>query len=1064
MLTGLTVNGDLNFAANFSETRIAGGTTFANAHLLGINTAIGFAPGQTLTGSVLFEGGSGGSRFLEMDGNAGTLTIGPTGVVRTVSGLGAAAFIGGSNVYGGAMTLINNGLISSQAAGRTITIQSASFTNNGTGASLGVEALNGGILTINPTGSWSNAGTIRLDANLLSTINLGGTFNTAGGIGIWNNAGGTVNIIGTVNNVGSSFTLDASTGSWTLNGGAISGGALNFANSQNLLIGPFNTNLLTGLTVNGDLSLNTNFAETRIAGGTTFANANLNGVNVAIGFAPGQTLTGSVLFGGGVGGSRFLEMDGNAGTFTIGATGVVRTVSGLGATAFIGGNNVYGGAMTLINNGLISSQVAGHTINIQSASFANNGTGASLGLEALNGGILTISPTGSWSNAGTIRLDSLSTVNLGGTFNIAGGIGIWNNAGGTVNIVGTVNDVGSAFTLDASTGSWTLNGGAISGGALNFANGQDLLIGAVSTNLLTGLTVNGDLSFAANFAETRIAGGTTFANAHLLGVNVAIGFAPGQTLTGSVLFEGGNGGSRFLEMDGNAGTFTIGATGVVRTVSGLAAGAFIGGASVYGGAMTLINNGLISSQVAGHTLTILSASFTNNGNGANLGVEALNGGTLTISPTSSWSNAGTIRLDANPLSTINLGGTLNTTGGIGTWSNAGGTVNIVGTINNVGSAFTLDASTGSWTLNGGTISGGTLNFANGQNLLIGAVSTNQLAGLTVNGDLSFAANFAESRITGGTTFANAHLLGVNVAIGFAPGQTLSSSVLFEGANGGSRFLEMDGNAGTFTIGATGVVRTVSGLGADAFIGGTSVYGGAMTLTNNGLISSQVAGHTVTIQAATFTNGGTLEAINGGSVSVPAGYTQTAGVTRVGNGSSLSAISGATTNTININGGSFEGSGTVNANVNSFARTVPGGPLATGILTVNGDLFLNGTSTTEIDLGGTTVGAQYDRIIEGGTFALTLGGSLSLKFLNGFQNSIQAGDTFTILVSNQAIAGLFSNVVGGRITDVDGFGSFSVTVVGNNVILGNFQVPEPSTICLVVLGISLLAWRRRGRVA
>ncbi len=241
----------------------------------------------------------------------------------------------------------------------------------------------------------------------------------------------------------------------------------------------------------------------------------------------------------------------------------------------------------------------------------------------------------------------------------------------------TINQTAGTFTANAginlSSGVYQLNGGTIANTVITFGGGS-LVLAQNFSDLLTGVTVNGDLSFAANFSETRIAGGTTFANAHLLGVNATIGFAPGQTLTGSVLFEGGSGGSRFLEMDGNAGTFTIGATGVVRTVSGFGGNGILGSANTYGGAMTLINNGLMSSQVAGRTITIQSASFTNNGTGASLGVEALNGGILTISPAASWSNAGTIRLDANPLSTINLGGTFNTAGGIGTWNNAGGTV------------------------------------------------------------------------------------------------------------------------------------------------------------------------------------------------------------------------------------------------------------------------------------------------------------------------------------------------------------------------------------------------------
>src|SRR5436305_11287824 len=82
----------------------------------------------------------------------------------------------------------------------------------------------------------------------------------------------------------------------------------------------------------------------------------------------------------------------------------------------------------------------------------------------------------------------------------------------------------------------------------------------------------------------------------------------------------------------------------------------------------------------------------------------------------SWTNAGTISLDAT--STVNLGGTFDTTSGIGTFSNtAGGTVNITGTINNTDHTSTLHNYTHVWTMYGGTFSDGTLGFADGKTLL-----------------------------------------------------------------------------------------------------------------------------------------------------------------------------------------------------------------------------------------------------------------------------------------------------------------------------------------------------------
>ena len=67
---------------------------------------------------------------------------------------------------------------------------------------------------------------------------------------------------------------------------------------------------------------------------------------------------------------------------------------------------------------------------------------------------------------------------------------------------------------------------------------------------------------------------------------------------------------------------------------------------------------------------------------------------------------------------MNLGGTFNTTGGIGTWSNTGGTVNITGTITNYRQHFHAEQYHRFVELNGGTISGGTLAFADSQTLAI----------------------------------------------------------------------------------------------------------------------------------------------------------------------------------------------------------------------------------------------------------------------------------------------------------------------------------------------------------
>ena len=59
------------------------------------------------------------------------------------------------------------------------------------------------------------------------------------------------------------------------------------------------------------------------------------------------------------------------------------------------------------------------------------------------------------------------------------GIGTWSNSGAsTVNITGTLlaGSGGNTLTLSNATGSWTLSGGTISGGAMAFADGKSLFI------------------------------------------------------------------------------------------------------------------------------------------------------------------------------------------------------------------------------------------------------------------------------------------------------------------------------------------------------------------------------------------------------------------------------------------------------------------------------------------------------------------------------------------------------------------------------------------------------------
>lgn len=119
----------------------------------------------------------------------------------------------------------------------------------------------------------------------------------------------------------------------------------------------------------------------------------------------------------------------------------------------------------------------------------------------------------------------------------------------------------------------------------------------------------------------------------------------------------------------------------------------------------------------------------------------------------------------------------------------------------------------------------------------------------------------------------------------------------------------------------------------------------------------------------------------------------------------------------------------------------------------------------IDLGGRTQGSTYDYLDVRGN--VTLAGTLSLRFVNGFEGSILSTDTFTILNAGVSggLTGAFANVLSGqRLVTSDGLGSFEVNYGLDGVTLSNFQaVPEPETYVLLGIGFAaVVAITRRRR--
>lgn len=144
----------------------------------------------------------------------------------------------------------------------------------------------------------------------------------------------------------------------------------------------------------------------------------------------------------------------------------------------------------------------------------------------------------------------------------------------------------------------------------------------------------------------------------------------------------------------------------------------------------------------------------------------------------------------------------------------------------------------------------------------------------------------------------------------------------------------------------------------------------------------------------------------------------------------------------VAGRSLRGSGTLLGDVVSQGNVAPGH--SPGQILVQGSVTLQSPSVVLMEIGGTAAGTQFDQVVQQGGAGTVLGGELMLTMINSFQNTIQSGNTFAILTSDQALSGSFSNVAsGGRLATTDGSGSFKVTYAGQTAVtLSDFQSGMP----------------------
>ena len=437
-------------------------------------------------------------------------------------------------------------------------------------------------------------------------------------------------------------------------------------------------------------------------------------------------------------------------------------------------------------------------------------------------------------------------------------------SGGTI-LGGTVVTTNEALLV---VGSGTLDGVTVTG-TLDVGNS----VNGVTLTVMDGLTLNGTMLVGNPTNNTY--GTVSFAGSQVLGGNgtVVFGSQPYNSMVlanaGTTLVVGPG-----ITVHGQNGS--VGYNPLLPDYQGVPGGASDAGVA---------NQGTIAADVNGGTITIAGGNLSNAGT-----LAATNGGTLQLSSGStmnsgtiteaggtmtlhgSWSNSGVIQGNGG---TLNLGGsfTLAAAGTLKPGNGAG--VNLTGTLNNSNTTLVVDGAVAPWVLSG-TILGGTVVTTNGASLVVGSGT---LDGVTVAGtlDVGNVVDYASLTVTNGLTL-NGTLVGNPTnqsygAVSFAGSQVLGGngtvvfgnhyvSVPVYGNNIGYNSLYVANGGTTLVIGPGITVHGQSGwIGYNLYTGG-STNG---IVANQGTISADVGGGTITIAGGMLSNSGTLEAQDGGVI-------------------------------------------------------------------------------------------------------------------------------------------------------------------------------------------------------
>jgi len=756
------------------------------------------ATSVTNSGTLTVTGVLSGTLFTNGNGSNGSLTVGATPTVATLTANATAntvTYTGGTmkatsagyydltiagTVIGIGDTVNHNLVVSSG----TLTLSNATAftvtgTTNLTGAlALPVAANNKtftGVITVNGAGNLSGASTtVVINGGIANanTVSLTGTVTTNVAGAAFSGANNIAIATYTVTSPGTA----SNTGTVTISGVLGGNGSFTNSTSANLSLGA--TPTITTLTADASGNTVTYTGGTMKATSAHYYNLTIAGTVVGI----GDTVDNNLVVTSGT-----LTLS-NATAFTV--TGTTNLTGALalpvaannktftGVITVNGAGNLSGASTTVVINGGIANA---NTVSLTGTVTTNVAGAAFSGANNIAIATYTVTSPGTASNTGTVTIST----DLGGN-------GSFTNAnGGTLNLSGTATITNLAASANTNTVNYNgaaaqtvksgtyyilkINNAHASGASLGAASATtDLTIGDVTAASLFydagyALTASGILHLHQGTFKLGNSAATTWpgfgTNTIDAGTTVEYASTAPQTVSGVPAYKN-------LTISG-ASTKTLGAATGVATAFTLATGATIDpGSYLLSGAGTFNITG---------TVIVPGALFSTN-------YTIAGAKTISAGSTFNYTNATTPTIDAS-FTYQNL-----QYSGSGT-AGASADLTIQGTLSNTG--------------------GGVLAFGSNNIILSGTVSTNNIAGFTTTGTVSLTKTAGTATFTGtvnggGLTInsvggAGTLNLGSGLTHTFTGTWTRTAGIL----NGGSSILNLagtvSGTGGTFTCG-TGTVN------------------------------------------------------------------------------------------------------------------------------------------------------------------------------------------------------------------------------------------------------------------